>query len=747
MKKGLSVLLIAAALFGFYGGAINLNDVLACKEYWEIKGEESTADMNKLEDGLNQLKENEQAYLDGVDALADGEQALADGEVALAKGQKTLAKGEADYAAAPGKLKKGKKDLSDITRLINGLVKANKSFNDYSVGDNGKKGPSWKQGFEAKAKKSDFSDAGLEQARKVITATLNTEDNKKSVALIEQLSGKKDLIKGVSGNITYAKYDSGIKELITAFDAAAKALTELKNMAEQYAADTKQTQALKAGLRTETEVEVAKGVKKKISELTLAQTEAVLAGAKKSVSDAESARNDLEAKKANLEKIPEAARSTYVVDENGTTAEQALAQINSGISQYNAGIEAGKAKVNSLSDLVNGRKQAVGLISGVRAKAGDKLSMAGALDSRLTSLVDAINALADVDMPNGTFADTYEKLQGGLKVLAQVLDTKIKEIESNKNTFKAWDAGYQQLKDGQDQLADMDEGIPYAFQKMRSNATLRKALKSKVPGTYAKLAKYTGSRLARDDMDAFDKDMKEVSSMINKALPVLRKVKADGQKTYNQGLKDYKAAPAKLAAGRAQLAEGLQTLMDGRQQLADGKEKLAEYEDGEQQVRDGLATLMGTKPDGGLASILERRNGDDDFDNGDKHLDLDEGLDAVDVGRGYQSDSGELITKELTNRAVGAGLGLGAGALALLAGLLSFIKKNKAAGISAILSAIAGASAIGVGLNAGMEFSNIAGSHAGSMAHVAAGILIAVAAVHAIVHFTAKKEAQKDADA
>ena len=148
MKKGLSVLLIAAALFGFYGGAINLNDVLACKDYWEIKGEESTADMNKLEDGLNQLKENEQAYLDGVDALADGEQALADGEVALAQGRRTLAKGEADYAAAPGKLKKGKKDLSDITRLINGLNKANKSFNDYSVGDDGKKGPSWKKGFQ-----------------------------------------------------------------------------------------------------------------------------------------------------------------------------------------------------------------------------------------------------------------------------------------------------------------------------------------------------------------------------------------------------------------------------------------------------------------------------------------------------------------------------------------------------------------------------------------------------------------------
>ena len=73
MKKGLSILLIAAALFGFYGSAVNLNDVLACKDYWEKAGEESTANMNKLEDGLNQLKENEQAYLDGKDQVADGE--------------------------------------------------------------------------------------------------------------------------------------------------------------------------------------------------------------------------------------------------------------------------------------------------------------------------------------------------------------------------------------------------------------------------------------------------------------------------------------------------------------------------------------------------------------------------------------------------------------------------------------------------------------------------------------------------
>ena len=97
MKKALSVLLIAAAVFGFYGSAVSVNDILACKDYWEEAGEKSTADMNKLEDGLNQLKDNEQAYLDGKDQVAEGEQTLADGEAQYAQGL-------ADYAAAPGKL-------------------------------------------------------------------------------------------------------------------------------------------------------------------------------------------------------------------------------------------------------------------------------------------------------------------------------------------------------------------------------------------------------------------------------------------------------------------------------------------------------------------------------------------------------------------------------------------------------------------------------------------------------------------
>ena len=207
-----------------------------------------------------------------------------------------------------------------------------------------------------------------------------------------------------------------------------------------------------------------------------------------------------------------------------------------------------------------------------------------------------------------------------------------------------------------------------------------------------------------------------------------------GKAELAQGYADYEAAPAKLA-------EAEQMLADGRQALADGKAQLAQYEDGEKQVRDGLATLAGTEADLDLKSILDRLGGDADFDNGDDHLDLDEGLAAVEVGRGYQAEDGVLITEEILGRAVGTGALLGAGVLAVLAAILSFLKKNKASGVFAILAAAAGAFGAFFGANAGTYFSSIAGSTVGATGWIAAGILGAVALVHAIAHFVAPKNA------
>ena len=92
-------------------------------------------------------------------------------------------------------------------------------------------------------------------------------------------------------------------------------------------------------------------------------------------------------------------------------------------------------------------------------------------------------------------------------------------------------------------------------------------------------------------------------------------------------------------------------------------------------------------------------------------------------------------------RAIGTGALLGAGVLAVLAAILSLLKKNKAAGVFADLAAAAGACGAFFGSTAGTYFSSIAGSTVGATGWVAAGVLGAVALVHAIAHFVAPKNA------
>lgn len=662
MKKGLSVLLIAAALFGFYGGAVNLNDVLACKDYWEEEGEKSTADMNKLEDGLNQLKDNEQAYLDGLDAVAEGEEALAQGEQDYADGQATLAKGEADYAAAPGKLaaarkqiKKGESDLAEGKEQLKGLASLIKGIDQVLNGYNN----TWKPGYDK-----------LHEGRKTIVGGLNTK-LPVGVTVAQALGAVAESIEDESAR---GAYTSALGALAGDDDS--------KQTAEEYKKFMQNCGIVKTAVDTAKEkaqqaVDTISGLKTKVSSAT---------GALDATTE------------ATIKAILGANTSIPTPQGSSVTVSDALAMFSGG--DQNIGIG----------------KQLIG----------------GALDTALDTAQGKLNTLS-----NPALAPLLKGMG-----------------DMSENTGKI-----DELVAGQDTIAD---GIHQISAGALSSDTLKDAIKEKMgQSAIALLTAYKpatnplSSKLC-PDFSKFIAQMETnpgFTTVLPKAKALLASAKASGEKTlskgekklasgkkqYAKGLADYKAAPGKLAAGRAALAEGLQKLMDGRKELAAGKDKLAEYEDGEQQVRDGLATLMGTEPNGGLESILDRRSGDDDFDNGDKHLDLDEGLDAVDVGRGYQADSGELITKEITNRAIGTAAGLGAAALAVHAAILSFLKKNKGAGVLAILSAAAGGAGIAAGTSAGMEFSSIAGSAVGATPWIAFGILAGVAAVHAIAHFASKE--------
>ncbi len=669
MKKALSVLLVAAAIFGFYGSAVSVNDILACKDYWEEAGEKSTADMNKLEDGLNQLKENEQAYLDGKDQLAEGEQALADGEAQYEQGLKDYAEAPGKLAAGERKLAAGEKSYSDLKKLIKGLREARK----HGVSSNKDHDKWWHDAYTE----------ALKPNREKMESLLLADSMQGTLGLVDQLNGNEPgTIAGRFSNKgqSYAKFDKAVVQTSKDFKNAA---TVLKNYQKAL-----------------------------FNFVTLA--------------------DDLKE-----------AYTAYVTSEDPTSETS---------PEYAAYAKAKKTFEMTAAGFCDKENGYGNLNAQLPAIAGD-------LGPTVTTLFNLLENVASKDAMSvnaqwgnvpvafaiGAQLDGYKPQVSALfSKYINMLDKENKKDVTKagySQQFAAWDEGYQTLADGKDQLASTSEGVPYAFKNMVTNPTIKAAIKKYDPKLMKELKKYKGSRLNNKEFgDDFDEDLEKLAKkIIPRALNVLKHVKssaedqlADGRAQLAQGRADYAAAPGKLA-------EAEQMLADGRQQLEDGKAQLAQYEDGEQQVRDGLAQLVGTEPDLELESIADRLNGDTDFDNGDEHLDIDEGLSAVDVGRGYQADDGVLITNEIMARAVGTAGLLAAGVLAVIAAILSFLKKNKGAGVFALLAAAAGAFGAVYGTQAGTYFSSIAGSTVGATGWIAAGILGGVALIHAIVHFAAPK--------
>ena len=789
MKKGLSILLIAAALFGFYGSAVNLNDILACKDYWEKAGEESTANMNKLEDGLNQLKENEQAYLDGKEQVADGEEALADGEAQYAQGL-------ADYEAAPGKLADGEKQLADgKAKLADGYAQYDQGVKDLAAGkkkvaDGAKKLAAGRKALAAGQKQLDSLNTLVGGIETVLKGYPKFKDGYKQlkegrIGAIEEPTDTSQLVEVLKAYATNASDASAVKAL-TSLQAAGKALAGQDKDSftnEQYDGFKDYLEATKTALddsnaffdNTKQNLNaVAGGVS---SAFTAAQT---AAGKFSAAAEAyQKAAAEYKADPQNPEKAQAAQAAQKAYGEALEELNKALAGCQAAASDNKVdGTVTLATKVFVASKDAATGQQVLGALDaakkGLKIEAGDTaagdkikayLTAVGTVPAAMQQVVAGIEDIQKNTLDGGKktadkWLDGYKTitsaatqasqklLVGGVaQIIGGVLNSKNDELINGMNAaakqvgFAPTDfvpaqtsklaqdmASGSKLEDFYNDMNKVEAGfkavLPALQQKAKDGAselnagkkTLAKGEKDLAAGKAAVAAGEKKLADARKQLAQGEKDL------------------AAGKAELAQGYADYKAAPGKLADAEKQLAEG-------RQALADGKAQLAQYEDGEQQVRDGLATLAATEADLDLQSILDRLGGDDDFDNGDEHLELDEGLAAVEVGRGYQAEDGVLITDEIMARAVGTGALLGAGVLAVLAAILSFLKKNKAAGVFAILAAAAGAFGAFYGTNAGTYFSDIAGSTAGSAGWVAAGILGAVALVHAIVHFAAPKNA------
>ena len=140
MKKGLlvllSILLIAASVFGLFSGVKGVKEVMNVMEYKQdqanagyyaiLHNDERITDRDhypKLDEedeanpsmmgGIDQLRANMDAYVSGVPEYEQGLVQLEDGKLQLAAGQLKLNQGYADYAAGQQKLAEGKQTLDN----------------------------------------------------------------------------------------------------------------------------------------------------------------------------------------------------------------------------------------------------------------------------------------------------------------------------------------------------------------------------------------------------------------------------------------------------------------------------------------------------------------------------------------------------------------------------------------------------------------------------------------------------------
>ncbi len=725
MKKGLSVLLIAAALFGFYGGAANIQDVLAAKQYWENKSEQTTADLNKLEDGLKTLDENKQAYLDGLVKVKEGEEALVKGEQDLAYGEATLAQGEADYAAAPGK-------LADARRQI--AAGENKLANGYADLAKGKKDLK-----EAMANRAALRNvrAKIADVEKAYSPWLNKFDKLRKSIVDNPDNPSKGVLYDAGAVAVGLVGNESNDGILTAFGL-------LKAKADEASAGAEKAQAgmnkIVAGAKQNP------AFKDKTDEEIIAAIKAGLAGeeTKQLYEGAEKQRDDAKALAAQLNGAYNYLNSTYKSDliKTATSINGKIKNIKK--ADYQA---TELRKTNFSSDMSDAEKllnklatdETLAQVMQVAAKLDPTMAqkVSGGI-SQVKQLISASKASKseydknyDELKPNASKGSNIgSKVAAAAKAILSNKDISSKMTAQQREALKPFmstpsitglpnvELLYGTMTLGKDKLADGKNSLLDSLRTISGNAA-------------------GGVTLYNDGISAGEDKLAAGEAQLAQG----EKDLAAGKAKYAQGLADYEAAPAKLEAGRQALEEGRQKLADGRKEFAAGKEKLAEYEDGEQQVRAGLATMMASDRYADLETILERRNGDDNFDAADKSLDIPEGLEAVGTGREYQADTGEVVTSELTGRILGSGLGLGAAAIAVLAAVLSLLKKYKGAAVSAVGTAAAGIAGIIAGNNAGMEMSSIAGSTIGATPMIAAGILAAVAAVFSVVHFTAKKDA------
>ena len=258
-------------------------------------------------------------------------------------------------------------------------------------------------------------------------------------------------------------------------------------------------------------------------------------------------------------------------------------------------------------------------------------------DQEMTALIEA---LTGKDISNVTAAD-----------IKNAVSDAGKSLDTVKKTLQAWRKGYRLLKKGRDGLADRKKGIPFAFRQMLKNSSVRSSLDKK---TISVMKKYSGNRLASDDMDEFDRDMKTVSRTLGKLIKKLSAVKSSGQKEYSRGVKAYREAPKQLEKARKKLR-------DGRAGLASAEAMIEDYDVLQDYAREELKELTGAEPE----------------EDEDGLIDAAGGLTAVDQCRKQLNSETEAQSKALDKAITASAAELCAPILLLILGIILILKSRR----------------------------------------------------------------------
>ena len=114
-----SICLVLACLFGLFACVAGMKDALNIQEYKQEDADHAREGIAAARDGIKQLQENEDTYLNGVGTYEAGliehyagKKALEEGKKAYAEGVKTLEAGKKEYEA-------GKKKIEENTQAYN----------------------------------------------------------------------------------------------------------------------------------------------------------------------------------------------------------------------------------------------------------------------------------------------------------------------------------------------------------------------------------------------------------------------------------------------------------------------------------------------------------------------------------------------------------------------------------------------------------------------------------------------------